>query len=111
MSRNIGEIITAPLAYVTRVQTDADGATVTISGPAVKLYVVGDKLPLQEVVGYIPQSATHRFLRRWTLGDNFICFIAENIEGKKTEQGCNVPVIGPDLDTVPPAAPTIIEVK
>ena len=111
MSRNIGEIITVPLAYVTRVQTDPDGATVTISGPAVKLYVVGDKLPLQEVVGYVPQSATHRFLKRWTLGDNFICFIAENYAGQKTEQGCNAPVIGPDIDVTAPAAPIMLEVK
>ena len=41
VSRFIGEIVVAPLAYVTRVLTDTDGATVTISGPAAKLYVYG----------------------------------------------------------------------
>jgi len=111
ISRNIGEIVTVPLAYVTRVLTDPDGATITISGPAVKLYVASDRIPLQEVVDYIPQSATHRFLRRWVAGDSFVCFIAENSAGQKTEQGCNVPVIGPEVDTAPPAAPVLIEVK
>lgn len=111
LSRNIGDVVTVPLAYVTRVLTDADGATVTISGPAVKLYVSSDRIPMQEVVGYIPQSATHRFLHRWVTGDSFVCFIAENVAGDKTEQGCNAPVIGPVVDTSPPAASVLIEVK
>lgn len=111
MSKVIGEEQTVPLAYVTRVQTDENGATVTISGFAVKLYVVSDRIPMQEVSGYVPGSATHRFDKRWAVGDTFVCFIAENSAGQKTEQGCNVPVIGQIVDTVAPSAPTLLEVK
>lgn len=111
MSKVIAEEQTVPLAYVTRVQTDENGATVTISGFATRLYVASDRIPLQEVSGYAPGSATHRFDKRWATGDSFVCFIAENYAGQKTEQGCNVPVIGPIVDNVAPAPPTIIEVK
>lgn len=111
MSKVIGEEQTVPLAYVTRVQTDENGATVTLSGFAMKLYVSSDRIPMQEVAGYVPGSVTHRFDKRWSAGDTFVCFTAENSAGQKTEQGCNVPVIGPVVDIVAPAAPTLIEVK
>ncbi len=111
MSRTIADEQVVPKAYVTRVQTDADGATVTISGHASKLYVASDRVPLQDVVGYTPGSATHRYVRRWSVGDSYVCFIAENVAGEKTEQGCNAVVIAPDVDLVAPAAPTLLEVK
>lgn len=111
VSRYIGEVITIPLAYVTRVKADADGATVTISGPATKLYVSSDKIPFREVPEYVPGSATHRFDKRFSAGDSYICFTAENAAGIKTEQGCDAVTIGPEPDTVAPSAPVITEIK
>lgn len=111
LSRTIADEQVVPLAYVTRVQTDADGATATISGFAVKLYVYGDRIAKQPVEGYTPGSATHRFVRRWVVGDTYVCFVAENAAGVQTEQSCNAVVIGPEVDLVAPSTPILLEVK
>ena len=111
VSKLIADVVVVPLAHVTRVQTDADGATVTISGSAVRLYVFGGATPLQEVVGYSPGSATHRYDRRWSTDDSFVCFIAENVEGRRTEQQCNTVVVGEDRDVVAPSMPTGVTVQ
>jgi len=111
VSKLIAEVVVVPLAYVTRVLTDTDGATVTISGPAAKLYVYGGAIEFQEVAGYTAGSATHRHTKRWEASDSFVCFVAENIEGTRTEQQCNTVVVGEDRDVVAPSAPTGVTVQ
>lgn len=96
-------------AIVKTVKPDTTGADVTIDGPAVKLYVATDLLTLTALDNYVAGTSTYRYAKVWTK-ETFVCFTAEDADGVRTEQGCNVPVIGPPVDTQPPSAPTILEI-
>lgn len=71
----------------------------------------GGAIEFQEVAGYTAGSATHRHTKRWEASDSFVCFVAENIEGTRTEQQCNTVVVGEDRDVVAPSVPTGVTVQ